>query len=294
MSDPQGDNPSGHGAAGQETPGPDVRAADAAAADTSVPDASVPDTPAQGGPAAGPVDTGADTDPGFADRTYRSVSGLVSGVLLIALTLWLAGDAVLAGHGSAPWYGLAVLVFLLPLFVAFTLLPQVRANQDRMVVRNPFRTVTAPWSEVESIHAALSVELRAGGRKYQVWAIPVSLRQRKRAGRRSMMAKGDQALQESRRTRIGADSHHPVGGPGLRARSRVRPAAGGGSGYGADAVTQAPVAWADRAVDELRELASQAEGRPTAVGSVSVVWAWWIIAPAVAGAVAIAVLAAVG
>ncbi|HMG65435.1 MAG TPA: hypothetical protein VK599_21000, partial [Streptosporangiaceae bacterium] len=114
-----------------------------------------------------------------------------------------------------------------------------------------------------------------------------SLRQRKRAGRRVMMAKGDESLQESRRTRAGG-SRYPAGGPGLR--RRVNPAASAAGGAGS-----APsIASADRAVDELRVLASQAEDRPTAVGPVSVVWTWWIIAPIVVGVLAIAVLAIVG
>ncbi|MFC1417015.1 PH domain-containing protein [Streptacidiphilus cavernicola] len=270
MSDPQGDNPSGHSAAGQETPVPSSAAADRPAADR-------------------PADRPADQ---YADRIYRSMSGIVAGVLLAVLTVWFCGDAVIRGGGMAPWYGLAALVLLLPLFLAFTVIPAVRANPDRLIVRNPFRTITAPWSTVESIQAGLSVELRADGKKYQVWAIPVSLRQRKRAGRRAMMAKGDQAVQESRRSRTGGADRYPVGGPGLRSRVRANP--GGGTGYAESAVNSAPGAWADRSVDELRELASQAEGRPTATGQVSVVWAWWIIAPVLAGAVALAVLGFAG
>lgn len=267
MSDPQGQTPSGHSAAGRETPDPSTSAAGSTAG-------SVADRPV--------------ADPGYADRSYRSVQGFAAGVLLIALALWLGADAVFRGHGREPAYGVVVLVLLLPLFFGFMIWPVVRANPDRLLVRNPFRTITAPWSSVESIQAALSVELRAGGNKYQAWAVPVSLRQRKRAGRRAMIAKGDDAVVRGSRSRPGADSgpgsRFPVGGPGLRSRA-------GTVGRG-DAGDDVPRASADRAVEEIRELASQAVGRPTAVGPVTVTWTWGVIVPAALGAIALVVLIA--
>jgi hypothetical protein len=248
MSDTQGNTPSGHSAAGQETPGPGISAAAS----------------------------------GYGDRVYRSVTGFAAGVLLIALTVWLCGDAVVRGHDRTPWYGAAVLLLTVPVFLAFTVLPVVRANQDRLYVRNPFRTITVPWSRVESIRAALSVELRADEKTYQVWAIPVSLRQRKKAGRRAMIAQGDRSVVQGSG---GQGSRFPIGGPGLRSRAAGVPNSGG---------DELPRATADRSVDELRELASEAQDRPTATGQVTVVWAWWIIAPALLGAVGVAVLAITG
>src|SRR5206468_1785221 len=79
----------------------------------------------------------------------------------------------------------AALVFVVPLVFAFTLRPAVFAGADRLRVRNPFRTITVPWGAVEGVRAAYSSEVFAGGKKYQLWAIPVSLRQRKKAVRQS-------------------------------------------------------------------------------------------------------------
>ncbi|MEY9967369.1 hypothetical protein ABIA33_005439 [Streptacidiphilus sp. MAP12-16] len=275
MSDPQGQD-----APGQETPGTDVPAADTPGSAHTAP----PDGPALPASAASPAPAATPASPAYADRSYRSVMGAVAGSLLIVLTLWLSIDAMVIGHGRAPWYGLATLVLVLPLVGAYTVWPCVRANQDRLLVRNPLRTVSAPWSEVESIEAALSVELRAGGRKFQLWAVPVSLRQRKRANRRAMIAAGDASQQSSGRGRgrTGGDDRFPVGGPGLRSRG-----GSGATGYGA---SETPRAWADQVVDELRELADAAEGRESAVGTVSVAWTWWLIAPIVVGAVALVVL----
>ncbi|MFC1438317.1 PH domain-containing protein [Streptacidiphilus sp. N1-10] len=254
--------------------------------DSQGPDVPGQETPGQDAKAVPTPSTG----PAYADRSYRSRSGVAAGVLLLALALWLCIDALVKGHGKTPWLALATLVLVVPLVSAFTLWPVVRANEDRLVVRNPFRTVTAPWQQVESLQAALSVELRAAGRKYQVWAVPVSLRQRKRANRRSMISKGDASVISSRR---GQDSRFPVGGPGLRsAFSRSSAPAP----YGSSDSAGPAVAWADRVVTELLELRSRAveENRAGADGAVAVAWTWWIAAPAVAGAVALIVLLAAG
>ncbi|MHA6760451.1 PH domain-containing protein [Streptacidiphilus sp. PAMC 29251] len=309
MSDPHGQSTSDRNTPGQETPGPseaaplnptaDPVATGSADTDPVAPagsaDTAGPVVPAGSVAPAGLVDADADpADPGYAERRYRSVPSMVAGGLLTALALWLCIDAMVEGHGRTPWFGLATLALVLPLFTAFTFWPVVRADRDRLLVRNPFRTITAPWGEVETVQAALSVELRAGGKKYQVWAVPVSLRQRKRVGRRAMMAKGDAAMMDSRRTRTGfggagGAGSYPVGGPGLL-RGRAR----GGAGSGDDGAAPAGLAWADRVVAELNTLSDEAEARPAAVGSVSVVWTWWIIAPAVAGAVALVVLGLLG
>ena len=257
MSDSQGPD-----VPGQETPGQDAKA--------------VPT------PAPGPV---------YADRSYRSKSGMAAGVLLLALTLWLCVDALVKGHGNTPWLALATLVLVAPLVTAFTLWPVVRASEDRLVVRNPFRTVTAPWKQVESLQAALSVELRTdGGKKYQVWAVPVSLRQRKRANRRSMISKGDASVIGSRR---GQDSRFPAGGPGLRSAFTRSSAT---VSYGSTDDSGPGVAWADRVVQELLELRARAveQDRAGADGAVAVTWTWWVTAPAVVGAVALIVLLAAG
>lgn len=203
-------------------------------------------------------------EPVYADRAYRSLSGIAAGVLLLALTGWIGGDALVRGEGLTPWVALAGLLVLVPLIVAFTLRPAVFANDDRLRIRNPFRTITLPWQTVADVRAAYSSEvLTEDGTKYQLWAVPVSLRQRKTAARRqSRAAAGDSA--------------------GTAAR-------GGGLAGGAP-----HVAPGDRAIAELRELSEQAAHRPTAKGEPQVRWAYEIAGPVVVGAVALVVLLAVG
>lgn len=200
--------------------------------------------------------------PKYAERSYRSAAGIAGGVLMLAITLWLGIDAMVRGTERTPWLALALMLLIVPLIVAFTLRPAVYAGDDRIRVRNPFRTVVAPWSAVEGLRSGYSTELFAGGKKYQLWSIPVSMRARKRAARARTRAAaaGDPSA-----------TVHPH--PGASDRTR---------------------AWSDQAVDVLRDLAEKHAARDTAQGEVTVRWAYEVIAPAVAGAIALVVLLAMG
>ncbi|MEU6340417.1 PH domain-containing protein [Streptomyces sp. NPDC046977] len=207
-------------------------------------------------------------DPGqpkYADRSYRSSAGIAGGVVMLAIALWLGIDAIVRGDGRTPWVALALLVLVVPLIIAFSLRPVVFAGEDRLRVRNPFRTIVAPWAAVEGLRAGYSTELFAGAKKYQLWAVPVSMRARKRAARAQSRAASGKA-------------------PGATANGR----------FGAPDPAAPTRAWSDQVVADLRELAEKNGGRGTAQGEVTVRWAYEVIAPAVAGAIALVVLLALG
>ncbi|MGC5346366.1 PH domain-containing protein [Streptomyces sp. AM 4-1-1] len=205
------------------------------------------------------------TEPTYADRTFRSPAGLVGGGLTLLLVVLVGGDALIRGDGRVPWVALAGLLFAVPLIVAFTLRPVVSAGAERIRIRNPFRTITLPWTDVADVRAGYSSELFTNdGAKYQLWAVPVSLRQRKRAARRASRQSQDDPYG---RTSVHADIRDKA------ARTAV----------------------ADQAVLDLRELAERAGHTPDAPRTeASVRWAYEVIAPAVAGAVLLVVLLAIG
>ncbi|OKK20871.1 hypothetical protein AMK16_10705 [Streptomyces sp. CB00455] len=204
-------------------------------------------------------------EPVYDDRVYRSSTAVVTGVLLLALIAWLCGDAVVRGSGSTPWIALALALCAVPLTVAFTIRPAVFANDDRMRVRNPFRVIELPWAAVDAVRAGYSAEVLAEGSKYQLWSVPVSLRERKKISRQQL-------------SRRGGLSGRGLGSPGAD-RTAGEPGA--------------PLrAGADKVVEELRELAERGASRTGAQGGVRVQWSYEIIAPAVAGAVLLIVLLA--
>ncbi|GGT57582.1 PH domain-containing protein [Streptomyces purpureus] len=202
-------------------------------------------------------------EPAHADRVFRSPFGIAGGVLLLALGAWIGGDALVRGDGRTPWNALAVLLIVVPLIVAFTLRPAVYANDDRLRIRNPFRNILLPWAAVADVRAGYSSEvLTRDGKKYQLWSIPVSLRQRKRAARKQ--------------TQRAQDDPH------------------GRTSVHVDVTDAARLAPADRAVADLRELGERCASRPEAQGEAQIRWAYEIIGPAVAGVVVLVVLLATG
>ncbi|MFI9648587.1 PH domain-containing protein [Streptomyces sp. NPDC052040] len=207
------------------------------------------------------------------DRVYRSPSGLAAGVLLLGIVLWLGIDALVRGHGHTPWLALAGMLLMVPLVVAFTLRPAVFANEERLRIRNPFRIVVLPWGALASLRSHYSNEaVAASGTKYQLWAVPVSLRARKKATRQPVKpAAGDRR------------------GTGLAARLGGAP-----GGPAPDPVPNGPTrAQTDRIIDDLRELAESHGASETAQGEPTVRWAYEVIAPAAAGAVLLAILLSV-
>ncbi|MEU5208093.1 PH domain-containing protein [Streptomyces sp. NPDC020742] len=195
----------------------------------------------------------------YAERSYRSPAALVGGVLLLLLALWLGGDALLRGGAHTRLTTVFGLLLVVPLVTAYTLRPLVRAGEERLTVRNPFRTITLPWGAIEGFRAAFSAEVvtTTGGR-YQLWAIPVSLRQRKKAQRQAMR---------------GAGASGPRFGPNADAGP-------------------VPRALADQALDELRGVRDRAAERGSAQGEPVVRWSYPVIAPAVVGAIGLAVMLA--
>ncbi|MEV6318684.1 PH domain-containing protein [Streptomyces sp. NPDC051776] len=196
-------------------------------------------------------------EPQYADRIYRSPAGIAGGVLMLALACWLGIDAVFRGEGRTPWLALAALLLVVPLLAAYTVRPAVFAGTRRLRVRNPLRTISLPWASVEDVRASLSSEVFAGGRKYQLWAIPVSLRARKKAARRA----DREAAQDQ---------------------------------YGTEALSDVRQAPSDEAIVELRKLAELHAEDDAAQGEPVVRWAYEVIAPSAAGALLLAVLLAVG
>ncbi len=215
--------------------------------------------------------------PKYADRAFRSPMGIAGGALLLALAVWLVVDAGLRGSGRTPLMALACLLFGAPLVFAFTVRPVVYVSELRMLVRNPFRTITVPWGQVESIEARFSTELVADGKKYQLWSVPVSMRARKRANRRTIKA---------------AEPVPSSGGLFGRNRASADMFAPEQSARSARPQPEGPVlAPFDQAVEDLLAMARRHADDPGAKNPIATRWAYEVITPAVLGALAIVLVA---
>jgi hypothetical protein len=207
------------------------------------------------------------------DRIYRSPAGIAGGALLLIIAGWLGIDALISGHGRTPWLALAALILIVPLVSAFTLRPAVYANEDRLRIRNPFRVIVLPWGKVATLRSSYSNEVvDTSGTKYQLWAIPVSLRARKKV-----------AKQQAR----GASA-----GNGGGRMSQI----GRTSAFGRPSSVHAEPtrAQTDQIMDDLRELSEARAATEGAQGEVSVRWAYEVMGPAAAGAMLLAILLALG
>ncbi|GAA3391704.1 PH domain-containing protein [Streptomyces roseoviridis] len=200
------------------------------------------------------------SEPDREEQAFRSRMGIAGGVFLLGLTLFFGVDTIIRGRGDDPWVALATLLFLVPLIFAFTIRPAVFADDARLRVRNPFRSITLPWGSIADIRASYSSEVfTQDGAKYQLWAIPVSLRQRKRAARRAATASQDDPLGRTSATADVTD-------------------------------TASRTASADQTVADLRELAERLGRRPENKGEPRIRWAYEILAPTAAGLVLLVVL----
>ncbi|GAA1012740.1 membrane protein [Streptomyces sp. F-3] len=214
------------------------------------------------------------------DRVFRSSAGIAGGVLMLAIIGWLGIDALIAGRGRTPWLALAGMLLLVPLVVAFTLRPAVHANAERLRIRNPFRVIVLPWGQISGLRSGYSNEvLDRSGTKYQLWALPVSLRARKKAARQQARAAATGEREASGAVRAGTGGRR-VGAFGF-----------GGPGAGGDGPVRAET---DQYMDDLRAMQERYENAESAQGEVSVRWAYEVVGPAVAGAVVLAILLAVG
>jgi uncharacterized membrane protein YgcG len=230
------------------------------------------------------------------DRVYRSPGGLAGGVLVLVIGGWLGIDALVQGHGNAPWIALAALILLVPLTLAFSVRPAVFAGRDRLRVRNPFRVIVLPWGQIDSVRSGFSNEVLAkSGTKYQLWAVPVSIRGRKRVERRQ--------ARDEMRARRGDSARRPglFGGGGSFGSSGAFGSAGSFGGGapaagrpGPAADTGRPRTETDKVIDEIRELLETRGGADSAQGEVTTRWSYEVIGPAVAGALLLIVLLVAG
>jgi hypothetical protein len=124
------------------------------------------------------------TPPSPAEKptAYRGAGALVGGAVVI---LFCVGGAVdlLAEEGKADMPGASIMLLVAALAFAYGVYPAAFSGTDALVVRNPLRTITMSWGIITKLTAQLSFIAFTTTQRYTVWAVPVSLRDRRRAER---------------------------------------------------------------------------------------------------------------
>ncbi len=128
---------------------------------------------------------------------YRGAAALIGGAIVAVLCAVLAID-LMAVSGTKDLVGAAILMFVAVLAWLFGVYPAAFSWSDRLVVRNPFRTIDLPWHIVVDLNARLSFMAHTETKRFTVWAIPVSLRERRRSERHKMR-ESSQAQRMARR-----------------------------------------------------------------------------------------------
>ena len=125
----------------------------------------------------------ADTRPPNEKPTvYRGAAALIGGALVALFCLFGSID-LMVESGTRDLTGSAILMLVAVLAAVYGVYPAVFSWSDRLVVRNPFRTIDLPWEAVADLTARLSFIAHTETKRFTVWAIPVSLRDRRRSER---------------------------------------------------------------------------------------------------------------
>ena len=219
-----------------------------------------------------PAPADGDTTP-FAEKptSYRTVGSLGTGAVLVAFgALFLFAFGLGSEkHPVAATVGLLMMVA----GVVGGLYPAAFSHPDRLTIRNPFRRIDVSWPRVDSITARMSMVVETvaeegKAHKFTVWAVPVSMHERRKADRNAA-----KKIRDAR-----AESAKQSGGIGDIAGSAI-----GGAGYGRPkSLRDDPLenmAFADQAVVEMRDRQRVCTTSMEKAAPTKVTWTWYTLVP---------------
>lgn len=137
------------------------------------------------------------SSPSEKPTVYRGAGALIGGALVVLFCGFGSVDLIVE-DGTRDLTGAAILALVAVLAWLYGVYPAAFAWTDRLVVRNPFRTIALPWETVTNLSARLSFVAHTETKRYTVWAIPVSLRDRRKS-ERVRMKEMSQAQRAARR-----------------------------------------------------------------------------------------------
>jgi hypothetical protein len=214
---------------------------------------------------------GAPASPAEKPTSYRTIGSLGTGALLVVF-----GAIFLFAFGlSSEKHPVGATVGLLMMVcgVIGGIYPAAFSHPDRLSIRNPFRRIEISWPRVDSISARLSTVVETVAEegkphKYTIWAIPVSMHERR---------KNDRAVAKKVRA-ARAESAKQAAGGGDIAGSAL-----GAAGYGRPKTLREDpmetMAFADQAVIEMRDRQRVCTTSMEKAAPTKVTWTWYTLAP---------------
>jgi hypothetical protein len=202
---------------------------------------------------------------------YRTIGSLGTGALLVVF----GAIFVFAFGLSSDKHPVGALVGLLMMVsgVIGGLYPAAFSYPDRISIRNPFRRIDVSWPRVEAVSARLSMVIETvpeegKAHKYTVWAIPVSMHERR---------KNDRAVAKKVRVARSESAKQAASGGDLAGSAL------GSAGYGRPkTLREDPVetmAFADQAVVEMRDRKRMCTMSVEKAAATTVTWNWYTLAP---------------
>lgn len=217
------------------------------------------------------VTDGASTPPAEKPTSYRTVGSLGTGALLVVFgAIFLLAFGL--GSEKHP-VGSAVGLLMMVSGVVGGIYPAAFSHSDRLTIRNPFRRIDISWPRVESVTARLSMVVEtvpeAGkSRKFTVWAVPVSMRERRKADRTAAKKVRSARAESAKQAARGGD---------------IASSAMGAAGYGRpSSLREDPVesmAFVDQAVSEMRDRQRACKTSVEKAAGTRVVWTWFTVGP---------------
>lgn len=202
--------------------------------------------------------------------SYRTAGSLGTGVLLVVFGVIFL---VAFGLGSEKHpVGATIGLVMIVAGVVGGIYPAAFSYAEHLLIRNPFRRIEIAWPRVESVTARLStvvetVPEEGKAQKFTIWAIPVSMHERRKADRA--------AAKQVRQVRS-------------EAANQANRAGGGGRGMGAAGYGRPPrmredpvesMAFADQAVVEMKDRQRACPTSAEQAAPTKVTWTWFTLAP---------------
>jgi len=102
---------------------------------------------------------------------YRAVPMAVLGVVCMLIGLWFFVDTLGDMGERAHRIGIGVTLVAGVLIFAATLRPALIADDRRILVRNPLRNISVPWSRVKQFSVRYFLDVDTDQRSYSSWAV---------------------------------------------------------------------------------------------------------------------------